>query len=137
MKSSIIYLMLILLASTYVYADELSVFVDVKSIESKTDEPFYDDSIDLDIDADGSLDSTLHFSYSKSGPPPACIDIDDCKITNHPVITSYIDIFKKRIHINFMCSSIGFYSKKTNGLRDMHCGPDLRLRWNGKNYTEQ
>jgi hypothetical protein len=137
MKSRNIAILLAAFISISTYAEEPSIIVKATDIEKKTTEMFYDSSIRIDIDGNGQLNETLYFSYSKIGPTPPCSELEECSLTSDPVITSYIETTNKKIHINFMCTSIGIYLNKTQGLRDIYCGPNVRLHWNGENYIEK
>lgn len=136
MKNKTLWLIFSVLFYTTAHADNFSTLVDTKEIERHTAEIFYDDSIRIDIDGDGKLDSTLHFSYSRIGPSSSCENLDSCNINTGSVITSYIETPHKKIQINYMCKSIGIYSTKSKNYRDIFCGPDLNLHWDGENYIE-
>lgn len=59
-----------------------------------------------------------------------------CKPITKSVLTAYIDLGKSRVNINFMCDSIGLYDEISHGMRDIFCGPNTRLTWDGKNYVQ-
>lgn len=110
--------------------------VTTEQIARKTSDLFYDDSINIDITGGGQIDSSLNFSYSKIGLASTCPDTKKCKPITKSVLTAYLDLGKSRIHINFMCDSIGLYDEISHGMRDIFCGPNTRLTWDGKNYVQ-
>lgn len=116
--------------------EEPSVLVSAEKIAEITDDLFYDGSIEFDIDGDGRPDSALVFSYSKIGPASTCKVGEKCKPQTTSIITAHIDSGNSRIQVNFMCGSIGLFTKKTMGLRDIFCGPNTRLKWDGRNYVQ-
>lgn len=118
-------------------ANEPVIIISIDQVESITDEPFYDGSASIDIKGDGSLDGVIHYSYSRIGPAVTCENSEACKPKTGSVLTAYIDLPGGRSHINYMCESIGLYVEKNNGYRDMHCGPSLRLYWDGSTYVER
>lgn len=112
------------------------ILVSTESILKATEEPFYDGRIPIDIDGDRTNDSTINYSYSKIGPSGTCSNEPDCTPETRPIITFYIETKNKNIPINFMCESIGIYHKKTNNNRDLFCGPNTKLHWDGHDYTD-
>lgn len=110
--------------------------VSTEQIARETSDLFYDGSINVDITGGGQADSSLNFSYSKTGPTSTCPDTEKCKPITKSVLTAYLDLEKSRIHINFICDSIVLYDEISHGMRDIFCGPNTRLTWNGKNYVQ-
>lgn len=113
------------------------ILVSTESIIKKTGALFYDGQIPVDMDGDGSYDSTIHYGYSRLGPAGTCSNTLDCAPETKPVITFYIDLDGKILPANFICESIGIYASKTNQRRNLFCGPQTKLYWNGSEYTNK
>ena len=47
-----------------------------------------------------------------------------------------VTIDNDRKEIGLICDSIGFFKGKTKGMRDLFCGPNTKLIWNGYTYKD-
>lgn len=140
MRSSILIfaqlLFLLGCASAAATPETLETLISTAQIRELTDDLFYDNKIPVDITGDGDHDSIIYYSYSKLGPAPTCEALQNCEPETVSIITFYIDLPEGRTQIDVMCDSIGIYSTVSNLKRDIFCGPNTRLYWNGKKYIE-
>ena len=136
MKSKLVVFVVATLFSVAARCDLPLMLVTTEQIARETSDLFYDGSINVDITGDGEIDSALSFSYSKTGPVSTCPDTKNCKPITKAVLTAYLDFGEHKIHINFICDSIGLYDELSHGMRDIFCGPNARLTWDGKNYVQ-
>jgi hypothetical protein len=129
-------LLLIGCSNAIAQPETLKILTSVEQIRALTDAPFYDNKVAVDINGDGNQDSVIYYSYSKLGPAQTCDTLDNCEPETTSIITFYIDLPEGRSHIDVMCDSIGVYQETSNLQRDIFCGPNTRLYWNGKKYIE-
>jgi hypothetical protein len=83
-----------------------------------------------------NLKELVEYSYSSSTPPGTC-DKDDClsSLNNDPMLTFKINFNNcNAIDVSYFCTSIGVLSEWHNGMKDLFCGPEYILRWNGESY---
>lgn len=109
------------------------ILISSDELSKKSEELFIEGKIPVDLEGNGRNKSIINYSYIKIGPPN--FENGNEKISE-PVITIDIDTPKESLKINYLCSAIGIYKEKTNGYRDLFCGPTVRLRWTGSEYSE-
>lgn len=125
-----------LFLSIDLHAESFKTLVSVKEIQSKTDDYFVDDTLELALRVDSKELNNINYSYSKVSPTPACGSNESCSPTSASVITFDIDGagLDKAINVSYMCTSIGLYNSYHNGMRDLHCGSSYKLVWIGTDY---
>lgn len=118
------------------HAESFKTLISIKGIQSKTDDFFVDDALQMALKENSKELHDIDYPYSKIGPTPACGNHDSCSLTSESVITFGIEGggLDKTINVSYMCTSIGLYNSYHNGMRDLHCGPSYKLVWTGTDY---
>ncbi len=88
-------------------------------IKENSNELFFDESLKVDLNGNAIIDQ-INYTYSDL-PPKFIIDVT---------------VDNDRKEIGLICNSIGFFKGKTNGMRDLFCGPNTKLIWNGYTYKD-
>ncbi|EXU74136.1 hypothetical protein ABW286_22960 [Erwinia papayae] len=88
-----------------------------------------------DLYGDGSKDS-IEYTYSDSTPPGTCAQADcSASLNESPMMTFEIKMHDgKSVDASYMCTSLGVSENKHKGMRDIFCGPNYILKWNGDEY---
>lgn len=90
-----------------------------------------------DLNSDGHQD-IIEYTYASATPPGTC-EQQDCidKLDDTPMITFQVRMSDgKIIDAPYMCTSLALLDKKHNGMKDIFCGPEYRLFWNGREYMQ-
>lgn len=91
-----------------------------------------------DLNGDGNQD-VIQYTFASSTPPGTC-DQADCmsNLDSSPILTFQLIMHDgKSIDASYMCTSIGVSKKTHKGLKDIFCGPEYNLRWNGEEYDTE
>lgn len=135
-KFSDLLCMVFFFCAEFAYASNYKELVSIKEVQKRNNEMFEEGVIRQSLEGNSSVSNVINYAYTKIGPTPACGIEDECKPNSESIIAFYISggNLKKNILIDFMCDSIGVYDNYHNGMRDIHCGPDSKLIWNGSKY---
>lgn len=85
---------------------------------------------------DNQIEDEITYTYSPITPPGTC-DKDDCSAdsdTNTPILIFDIVLDREKVSVGQMCTSIGEFKHKINGLHDLFCGPKFTLKWTAETY---
>ena len=114
------FLLLFFFCSFFSFAKELPIILaEADKIKASSSELFFDGTLSIDLNGNLIMDQ-INYTYSDL-PPKFIIDVT-------------VDNDKKKISL--ICNSIGFFKDKTHGMRDLFCGPNSKLRWNGYTYKD-
>lgn len=137
----IVRLLFLLLACTTVpdvaSGSENHVLVDARRLESSGYVDGQSGTVAGDLNSDGHQD-IIEYTYASATSPGTC-EQQDCidKLDDTPMITFQIRMSDgKIINAPYMCTSLALLDKKHNGMRGIFCGPEYRLFWNGREYTQ-
>ncbi len=115
-----LYLFSFLFCSFFSFSKDLPVILIVADkIKENSNELFFDESLKVDLNGNAIIDQ-INYTYSDL-PPKFIIDVT---------------VDNDRKEIGLICNSIGFFKGKTNGMRDLFCGPNTKLIWNGYTYKD-
>lgn len=112
------YLFSFLLCSFFGFANEFpTILLDADKVKESSGELFFDGVLKVNLNGNNTIDE-INYTYSDL-PPKFVIDVT-------------IDNEKK--DIGLICNSIGFFRTKTQGMKDLFCGHQYKLIWNGHVY---
>lgn len=101
-------------------SDKPVMILDANEIKQSTSELFLDDVISVDLNGNKIKDS-ISYTYSDM-PPKIVFDV-------------IVDGQKKKVSL--ICNSISIYKVMHNKMRDLSCGMNKHLYWNGKTYVDK
>lgn len=88
-------------------------------LSKTTDDLFAEGKIPIDLDDNGTAESTINYSYNKLGPP----NFENGKeIISEPIITIDIDTLKENLKISYLCSAIRVYHEKKTAIETFFAG---------------
>jgi hypothetical protein len=93
------------------------ILLDATSIKQKSNELFLDGRLPVDLNGNKSKD---YIDYTYSDLPPKLVF--DVTVDN------------EKYDLGLICDSIGIFKENTKGMKDVFCGPESRLIWNGLTY---
>lgn len=115
-----IYLFPFLFCSFFSFAKDFPVILaEADKVKESSKELFFDGILKVDLNGNNIMDQ-INYTYSDL-PPKFIIDVT---------------IDNSRKEIGLICNSIGFFKGKTQGMRDLFCGPNTKLVWSGKTYKD-
>lgn len=136
LKTNLTICVLLMAGSAYCEQNtDFNILVNAKELKSSGYLDGQAGSVNTDLDGDGKKD-VIEYIYANTTPPGTC-DGSDCmsELSNSPVLTFQIKMHNgKSIDGSYMCTSLGVSHKSHKGMKDIFCGPEYILRWNGGEY---